>query len=230
MTATTNPAAVALAAPGWHSDDLDKIAPALAKIQGELGNVAKAHTGRIEKDGRLLYTFKYADLAAIIDASRPLLAANGVSVIQRPMQSSDGVRLHTILLHESGQWIGDGAPNLPVGKKDDPKAYGSAYSYQRRYSQGAMLGIAQEDDDAVAAAERPKPAAAKKSTSKLAPIEARDALHGRIMALPDELRGQIAAKLKEANVIWAQLSPAQLKTATAWTEECEGIAAVEAGE
>jgi hypothetical protein len=90
---------------------------------------------------------KYADLAAIFDAARKPLSANGLAIVQT---IGDGV-LHTRLLHTSGQWIASEHP-LPMSGR--PQEIGSALTYARRYSLSALIGIAADEDDDANAASR----------------------------------------------------------------------------
>jgi hypothetical protein len=60
------------------------------------------------------------------------------------------VRVETMILHSSGEWICCGILALPVSKKD-AQGYGSALTYARRYSLSAAVGVAPEDDDGNAA-------------------------------------------------------------------------------
>lgn len=127
------------------SANVDALAAALAKAQGEMENAKKSSDNPYFKS-------KYADLAEVLSVAREPLAKNGLSI----MQASEGVAngymsVTTLLLHSSGQFI-KATGTFPVGKQD-PQGAGSALTYARRYSLAAMLGIAQEgeDDDANAA-------------------------------------------------------------------------------
>ena len=127
------------------STNVDALAAALAKAQGEMENAKKSSDNPYFKS-------KYADLAEVLSVAREPLAKNGLSI----MQASEGVAngymsVTTLLLHSSGQFI-KATGTFPVGKQD-PQGAGSALTYARRYSLAAMLGIAQEgeDDDANAA-------------------------------------------------------------------------------
>lgn len=138
------------------SDQLDKIAPALLAAQ-------KAVTHALKDSTNPHYRSKYADVSAVIGAVKDPLNANGISFVQSPSPSEDG-RLHltTRLLHTSGQWIEDTAV-CPLPKAD-PQGFGSALTYLRRYSLGAIMGVPAEDDDGEGArpvSQKPEPAATK---------------------------------------------------------------------
>ncbi len=130
-----------------HSDQLNELAPALAKAQGQMSGAEKSAANPFFKS-------KYADLASVWDACRKPLSDNGLSLLQSP--STDGVRvsLDTLLLHTSGQWI-KGTVSVSA-KEDSPQAVGSCITYLRRYALQSFAGVAPEDDDAEAAEGRPK--------------------------------------------------------------------------
>lgn len=126
-----------------QSEQLDKLAVALAKAQSLIEGASKDKTNPH-------FRSKYADLASCWDACRKALTGNGISVLQAPAPADDGIVLATRLLHSSGQWIEDDGLHLPAAKRD-PQGYGSALTYARRYGLCAMVGIAPEDDDGNAA-------------------------------------------------------------------------------
>ena len=124
------------------SEQINELATALAKAQGEI-------TGALKDSANPFFKSKYADLASCWDACRGPLSRNGLSVLQ-PAESDDGgVTVTTTLLHSSGQWVRSA---LRLQPKDwSPQGVGSAISYGRRYGLTAMIGIAQVDDDGNAA-------------------------------------------------------------------------------
>lgn len=83
-------------------------------------------------------------MGAIIDATKGALAKNGLAVSQL-VDTNGVVHVDTLLMHESGEWIRSSISLKP--KADDPQSIGSAITYGRRYSLGAILGVASEDDD-----------------------------------------------------------------------------------
>jgi len=122
------------------SEQISELAAALAKAQGMMEN---AVMNRINPH----FKSKYADLAAIFDAARKPLSANGLAIVQT---IGDSV-LHTRLLHTSGQWIASEHP-LPMSGR--PQEIGSALTYARRYSLSALIGIAADEDDDATGAEK----------------------------------------------------------------------------
>lgn len=123
----------------------DAIAAALAKAQGDFPSIPKTKTAKAGP-----YSYDYADLADMVAALQPVLAANGLSVVQDAGcdMDKDGalwVRVSTTILHASGQSITSSPLTLKVdGGK--PQAVGIATTYARRYSYGAALGVSPEAD------------------------------------------------------------------------------------
>lgn len=131
------------------SEQINELAMALAKAQGEI-------KGAIKDTTNPYYGRKYADLSSVWDACREPLSKNGLSVLQTPGVNPAGqVTVETILMHLSGQWISGEVSMTPVREKKgegfleahDPQAIGSAISYARRYALASFIGIYQEDDD-----------------------------------------------------------------------------------
>lgn len=99
------------------------------------------------------YSYKYADLPAIIEAVTPHLEAAGLSIAQSVVSQDSRVGVETRIYHTSGHVETFGPVFLPGGQ--DAKSAGSAITYARRYSLCAALGIATEDDDDGRAASQP---------------------------------------------------------------------------
>jgi hypothetical protein len=139
-----------------HSEQINELAAALAKAQGQIEGAKKDSINPHFKN-------RYADLASVWDACREALTTNGLSVVQSPsvMQSAENCEAEygvtTMLLHSSGQWMRGTLYLKPT--KNDPQGAGSALTYARRYALAAMVGIAPEDDDANAASQKPVVAA-----------------------------------------------------------------------
>ena len=127
------------------SNEINELAAALAKAQGEI-------TGALKDSANPFFKSKYADLASCWDACRGPLSKNGLSVVQGLDVSDGHLYLKTRLMHSTGQWIDSTTPVTP--KDDTPQGMGSALTYARRYALTAMVGVAQVDDDANAASGR----------------------------------------------------------------------------
>lgn len=160
---------------------LDQLAPAFVAAYSEIGNVVKnaanPHFGS-----------EYADLGAIMDHIKPVLARHGLSLIQIPGGvDGDRMSLHNIILHTSGQNISV-ATQLPLGGKLTPQTGGSAISYARRYAAAAIFGIAQVDDDGNAASTPKKvdPAALAKKIAAATNADELAALKADVEAAGDD--------------------------------------------
>ena len=130
-----------------QSESLTKFAPAFLKAQKALK--------KAQKDGtNPHFHSKFPTFESVWDACMPSFHENDVMVVQRPEGSANGVTVHTMVLHVSGEFMED-ALNMPCAKPNDPQAVGSALTYGRRYGLEAMAGIVREDDDAEAATSRP---------------------------------------------------------------------------
>lgn len=117
---------------------VDKLAEALAKAQGEMENAALNKTNPHFKS-------RYADLAAIRDATVPSLSKHGLALVQTEEWRDGSPWLVTRLMHTSGQMIMSEHP-LP-SDVNRPQIFGSAMTYARRYCWAAICGIAAEEDD-----------------------------------------------------------------------------------
>lgn len=126
------------------SDNIGEIAGALAAAQAQMGAALKDSTNPHFKS-------RYADLASVVEATRPHLAAHEIAIVQmaETVKETGEVVVTTALLHKSGQII---AGRLSATCKDlSPQPVGSAITYLRRYGLMAIAGIAPDDDDGEAA-------------------------------------------------------------------------------
>ena len=122
----------------WKSPEIDKLAEALSKVQGELEGA--------KKDSKNPYfASTYADLHKVISSSFPTLSKYELSVTQGNEICGAAVCVTTTLMHKSGQWIRSKV-KLPMEKKTC-QSVGAAITYGRRYGLSAIVGIAQYDAD-----------------------------------------------------------------------------------
>lgn len=121
------------------SEQINELATALSKAQGELENASKSSSNQH-------FRSKYADLAEILNTIRPVFSLHGLAVTQCPSFEHGVASVETVLMHSSGQWISS-IISAPCSKQD-AQGVGSAITYCRRYALAAVAGIAQEDDDA----------------------------------------------------------------------------------
>lgn len=122
-----------------HSENIDKIIPALVKAQAEIEPAKKDKVNPHFKS-------KYANHEAVVEASHEILAKYGLAISQGSLLLNDREwALETVLFHESGQWVSFLHPAEPV--KKDPQNYASANSYARRYGHMGIIGMATTEDD-----------------------------------------------------------------------------------
>lgn len=129
------------------SPSVAALSAALAKFNREVISVSKDAKNPF-------FRSEYATLDNILNAVRPMLSDNGLSVCQFLTGENE---MTCLLTHDSGEWVeGTFKLSLPTEfnketketvTKYDPQAFGSAVTYARRYSLASMLGIATEKDD-----------------------------------------------------------------------------------
>lgn len=127
------------------SEDITELAKALAKCQ-------PAVEGAKRDKENPAFKKPYADLSSVWDAIQQPMADNGLSLIQFPIgDGADYAGVVSRLLHESGQWMEEQFV-MPVVRAD-PQAFGSAFTYARRYAAMAIFGVCPEDDDGAGASQ-----------------------------------------------------------------------------
>lgn len=172
------------------SDNIGEIAGALAAAQAQMGAALKDSTNPHFKS-------RYADLASVVEATRPHLAAHGIAIVQmaETIKETGEVAVTTALLHKSGQII---ASRLSATCKDlAPQPVGSAITYLRRYGLMAIAGIAPDDDDGEAAMGRNYQQPERRPEPSRPPQPA---------PAPDELAGAIRARCEQ---LGCAVSPAR---------------------
>ena len=163
-----------------QSENIGDLAAALAKAQAEVGTVHK-------DSANPFFRSNYASLAAVWEATRPILSKHGLSVVQLPSHDESGYYVETMLMHGSGQWIKSRTYMKPA--KDDPQGIGSLISYARRYALQAVTMVCPDDDDGEAAMGRNAP------TQK--PVESPKLVQKAEPAKPQEKKPTEAPKAKE---------------------------------
>lgn len=120
------------------SETIVEIAKALSKFQSEVVNPKKngdnPHFGS-----------KFATLDEIISTIRPTLTKYGLSFMQPTKTDGSLVGVSTLILHESGEFLQSDFIWIPI-PKTNAQGVGAAITYGRRFSIGATLGIATEED------------------------------------------------------------------------------------
>lgn len=90
----------------------------------------------------------YISLDGILETVRPILAKNGLAVIQEATGDGEYIFVKTKLIHESGEMIETEVLKMKP-QKNDPQSMGSCITYSKRYQLAALLGICEcIDDDA----------------------------------------------------------------------------------
>jgi len=135
------------------SQSIIKLADAISKAQGEMPIVKMNSVNPFLKN-------KYADLGAVIETTRPILAKHGLSIIQFPTSTDGNIGLTTVLTHVSGEWMED-TIYLPLSDSKGlsvAQNAGVIISYLRRYAWQSVLGVyADEDVDGHAPTPAQKP-------------------------------------------------------------------------
>jgi hypothetical protein len=124
-----------------QSEKINNLAFALARAQAEFPPVKMNATNPFLKN-------KYADLGAVIETVRPILAKNGLSVLQFPTSQEGRVGVRTVLMHESGEFMEEVVSLVPDNAKglSVNQSAGVTISYLRRYALAAILNLYTEED------------------------------------------------------------------------------------
>lgn len=125
------------------SESITALAAALSKAQGEMPVIPFDATNPFLKN-------RFASLGSVIEHSRPILLKHGLSICQLPISENGLVGVESILMHSSGEWIGERIL-LPLSDekgKSLAQVAGSITTYLKRYSWASLLGLyADEDTD-----------------------------------------------------------------------------------
>lgn len=145
------------------TENVGELFKALALAQGQICNAKKDSVNPFFKS-------KYADLAEVINVSKEALSSNGLCVMQFPSHEGEIVTVTTVIGHSSGEWMKSDVS--AVADKMDIQTVGKLITYLRRYAYSAVVGIAQEDDDGQAAAQKApakRPTFTSENLAKLLP-------------------------------------------------------------
>jgi hypothetical protein len=133
----------------------ENIFRALNEVTKEITNPKNSKTvAVVTPKGKFAY--KYAPLSEILELVRPLLSANGLSIMQELYSVDNKVGVSTLITHTSGEWL-ETEPFYLITEKDTAQGAGSGITYARRYALSAILGISSEDDDDGNAASNKEP-------------------------------------------------------------------------
>ena len=135
-----------------HSEQLDKLAPALVAAQAEMGKVTKA--GRNDYD-----KYDYARLEDFVAVAGPVLAKHGLAMVSGAAiakgdvarvtkkgnhENGTYVELDMVLLHESGQWLS--VTSTGEGQDRADKGTYKAITGARKYGVAMVCGLVTTDD------------------------------------------------------------------------------------
>jgi hypothetical protein len=194
------------------SEKFDALAAAFVKARAQFTTVERKNTARIPgKDGKMGYSYTYANLADLLNATVEPLARHGLVVIQGLTTAEKGasVSVETLMLHETGQWMRNRF-TMQSADARTPQGLGSAVTYARRYALQAMLGVAPEeaaDDDGYASTHvaRNDPPAQQRGIGQRTALPPAKNANGEVMLVPEKMaktmRDLIAQlKLDEATI------------------------------
>jgi hypothetical protein len=123
-----------------RSTEIQELAKALSLAQGEMG-AAKMDTVNP------FYKSKYANLGSVIESIKSPLKSHGLSISQFTEGDGNNVKLTTMLMHDSGQWLSSTVSlPLPPDAKNIAQQFGIISTYLRRYGLSAILSVYTEED------------------------------------------------------------------------------------
>ena len=123
--------------------EIKNIYQKLLAVQEEVGTISKDSTNPFFKS-------KYFDINALIEHINPILTKNRLILLQ-PIK--DGIQ-HSQIVDVDTKEMVESTLELPI--VPDPQKVGIAITYFRRFSLGALLGLAGEDDDGNTASQESK--------------------------------------------------------------------------
>src|SRR6516225_10059308 len=128
-----------------QSENIDKLAEALAKAQGQIKNPSKNRKVTVTTRTGGRYEFEYADLTAIIEAIKKPLSENNIGYLQDVELVDGKFRLVTTLMHASGQFRSSNWPLFldQIDRDGNPvpptsQSFGSALTFMKRYALAAI--------------------------------------------------------------------------------------------
>ena len=150
---------------------MENICKAFVKFQSEF-------KGMKPDSSNPFFKSTYISLDGILETARPILAKNGLAVIQEATGDGEYIFVKTKLIHESGEMIETEVLKMKP-QKNDPQSMGSCITYSKRYQLAALLGICEcIDDDANIATYGNSSPDQSKSTGKLSAKQV-----GRLLAI-----------------------------------------------
>ncbi len=126
------------------AEQLAGLYEALAKAQSAFGPIHRTRDVKIRSQSGSEYSFAYAPLEDLLEATRPALGANALSVLTPLANTADGrAEVLVMIAHGMGGRIMCGFEFAPLAEM---KALGGQITYLRRYGYSAMLNLAADAD------------------------------------------------------------------------------------
>lgn len=125
-----------------------QFAEAFAKAQGEFPVIPKDSRVEVKsREGKFLYEYLYADLTTIISHTRPALAKYGIGFTQTYVKDELlGPGIETLFIHKSGYTQESGFVPFEISKALPMKEIAALFTYAKRISLTAALGISADED------------------------------------------------------------------------------------
>lgn len=126
------------------TEQLNELSTALAKAQPRFGQIKRNKTVKVRTQGGAEYSFDYAPLEEVIEATRVPLSEVGLSLVHPIETTETHVTAGARLSHSSGQWIEN---LITIPRPAKMQELGSALTYIKRYCTQGVLGVQADDDD-----------------------------------------------------------------------------------
>jgi hypothetical protein len=125
------------------SQSLTNLATALVGFKLQCPKIKFNRTVKFKTKSGFELNYQYADLPNLESVTTPILAANGLTIVQA--MGSPG-EVTTMLLHSSGEFISSVA-SVSLPKDADKQELGGITTYLRRYGLTSILGISADADN-----------------------------------------------------------------------------------
>ena len=126
---------------------MSELTKALVEVQSKLPTITKSQMALVPTKTGGSYSYKCADLSAIVEAVYPILTAAGLAWTALPTyDEQDRFVLRYELRHVSGEAL-SGCYPLPDPSSAKAQEIGSAITYAKRYALSSAVGIVPDEDD-----------------------------------------------------------------------------------
>lgn len=128
--------------------DMTTLFTSFVAAQAHFTTPRRSKTAEVKNDvGKVLYSYKYADLDDIIKAIRPALKAHKLGFYQLVSTDQAKVTVRTVMVHGPTGVKLESEPLSIMAQTAKPQHIGGAITYAKRYSLGSFVGVAAEDDN-----------------------------------------------------------------------------------